>query len=842
MILRRNHQTGVERDSLICGPMQLAFLLMVGVWSADLVRVTHWRLCLLIILGFIVSRLMDQRRWGRVADVILWGSLLLVGNLAASLRLHQTVANDIGELLSTPIDVPIVVTGSVAGLPAERTRRESLSVWNQINETEPTAEDIQTTFLADLTTIAASDGPVDASGIVRVFVSGQCPDIRWGDQIQITGRFDGGQLPENPGEFDYGQLLDRQGISGAIYVRHSMAVRRLAPVADWAPKKLLTDFREEAVFLLKAHLSKDAAPLAEALLLGNRGHLSPQMEREYIATGTMHLLAISGLHVGILYVFLIRLFHVLMLPGNRAMALAAAVCFAYAVLTDLRPSVMRSAIFIVLVVVAQIWNRRLRMQVLIGNVAVILILLDPGIVYDIGAWLSFVAVGALGWVSHLSPVKQEHSTLPLTDFTLTERLTRWTAYLKRESARHARQMAAVTCLSGPIVATQFHVVSVISFAANAILIPLTAVAMVLGFVFIGMGMVLPESTLLFSKPLELSLWVMNEVVSAAASVPFGWLSLPDFPPWYCPVYYLVLTLAALSSISAIRRVAWTGVAFMILGGLGLGLAAPVHQDLRMTVLSVGHGNAVVMEAPDGRVMLFDSGALRRSERAADLICRFLWSRGHRQIDGLIISHADMDHYNALPGILGRMPVGAVYTSRDFARTGTDSINWLLRHAHKSGSRLTLANDGDRASFGGVNVRFLQADHESDWTDNERSLVAIVEFAGRTICLPGDLEGRGQELLLKRIPEVNVLVSPHHGSPAANPETMFEALKPQTVIVSGDDIDHLEALQSKAGDATEVLHTGESGAITICIEESGSRIQVFSHLPRLTVLPGFANSN
>lgn len=842
MTPRRQHQPGIEPDSLICGPMQLAFLLMVGVWSADIIRTSHWKASVLIILGLIGSRLLDQRRWGRVADVILWGSLLLTGNLAASLRLHQTASNDVGQLLCLPNDGPVVVTGTVTGLPAERTRRESLSVWNQINHAEPSADDAQTTFLAELTSIAGMDGSVAASGTVRVYVSGRCPDIHWGDKVQITGRFDAGAVPANPGEFEYGQLLDRQGISGAMYVRHAMAVQQLKRVADWDPRKLLTDFREESVFLLKKHLSKDAAPLAEALLLGNRGHLSPQMEREYIATGTMHLLAISGLHVGLLYVFLIRFFHVLMLPGNRAMVLAAAFCFAYAVLTDLRPSVMRSAIFIVFVVIAQIWNRRLRMQVLIGNVAVILILLDPGIVYDIGAWLSFVAVGALGWVSHLTPVKQEPSTLPLTDFTWKERLVRWSSYMKTETGRHARQMAAVTCLSGPIVATQFHVISVISFAANAILIPLTAITMVIGFVFIGMGIVLPESALLSSMPLELSLWLMNGIVSAMASIPFGWLSLPDFPSWYCPVYYLVLTLAALGSISSVRRVAWTGVVLLILGGLGFGLVAPRQHGLRMTVLSVGHGNAIVMEAPDGRVMLFDSGAMRRSERAADVICRFLWSRGYRQIDALVISHADMDHYNALPGILGRMPVGAVITSRNFATAGTKSTDWLLQHAGDAGIQLTLAVDGDRSTFGDVDVRFLQADSEPDWTDNESSLVALVEFSGHTICLPGDLEGRGQQQLLKELPGVDVLVSPHHGSPASNPAVMFAALKPRTLIVSGDDIDNLESLRSRAGELTEVLHTGERGAVSICITDGGGPIQIFSHLPRFAALPVFTNSN
>ncbi len=354
-------------------------------------------------------------------------------------------------------------------------------------------------FLLDAEELQLGDVRTSVSGRLRVLVQGQFVigedgrlPLSWGDRIEVTGFPEPPSAPHNPGEFDFGLLMQQQGISGSLYVKHPLAVQTVSRPYEFDPRLALTRLRLESVRLLYRHLSDETAPLAEALLLGNRGHLSTQLQNDYINSGTMHLLAISGLHVGILYVFLTRIFQLLRIPGNRALVAAAAMCFAYAVLTDLRPSVLRSAAFILLIVLAQLWNRRLRMQVLIGNVAVLLILFDPGIAYDTGAWLSFVAVGALGWVTHVSPSSRDNTDLPRVDFTWRERFSRLAVVLKQSGRQQLRQMGAVTCLSGPIVASQFHVVSLISFPANAILIPLTTVAMVMGFIFLGWASFFPR--------------------------------------------------------------------------------------------------------------------------------------------------------------------------------------------------------------------------------------------------------------------------------------------------------------------------------------------------------------
>ena len=228
--------------------------------------------------------------------------------------------------------------------------------------------------------------------------------LSWGDRIQLTGQIDLPEPTKNPGEFDFAQHMQRQGISAMAFARHPAAVRVIQPASVWNPERWLNVFRQQTVLLLRDNLTAQNRATAEALLLGNRGHLSPDVERDFIASGTMHLLAISGLHVGILFVFLVRVQNLLLVSRTRSLLLAGLVCIFYT-RAD-RPATVRDAptCFILLYILGQTLYRDIRMGSLIGATAMLLIVLNPSIAFDVGAWLSFLAVGALGWVSeHESP-------------------------------------------------------------------------------------------------------------------------------------------------------------------------------------------------------------------------------------------------------------------------------------------------------------------------------------------------------------------------------------------------------------------------------------------------------
>ena len=267
------------------------------------------------------------------------------------------------------------------------------------------------------------------------------------------------------------------------FARHPAAASVIQPAGVWNPKRWFNAFRQQTVLLLRDNLTTKNRATAEALLLGNRGHLTPDVERDFIASGTMHLLAISGLHVGILFVFLVRLQNLLLVSRTRSLLLAGLVCVFYALLTDLRPSVMRATCFILLYILGQTLYRDIRMGSLIGATAMLLIVLNPSIAFDVGAWLSFLAVGALGWVSEHDPPPEDRAAPP-DAVTWQDQFREARGQFWEWVRLNYRRMLAITVLTAPLVATQFHVVSLLGMVINILLIPLTTVTLICGYIAI----------------------------------------------------------------------------------------------------------------------------------------------------------------------------------------------------------------------------------------------------------------------------------------------------------------------------------------------------------------------
>lgn len=168
-------------------------------------------------------------------------------------------------------------------------------------------------------------------------------------------------------------------------------------------------------------------------------------------------------------------------------------------------------------------------------------------------------------------------------------------------------------------------------------------------------------------------------VSLSADVRVGFVTIPDLPIWFNPVYYSLLLLSVTASCVPSQGPS-NRPAVIRDHHVSNGRPATQHEGLTCSVLSVGHGNAVVVQTFDNRVLLFDAGAMHRGERTADTVCRFLWNRGYRMIDAIVISHPDLDHYNAVASLLERMPVGHVLLTNEFVRTESPlfkefSMNW-----------------------------------------------------------------------------------------------------------------------------------------------------------------------
>jgi competence protein ComEC len=236
-----------------------------------------------------------------------------------------------------------------------------------------------------------------------------------------------------------------------------------------------------------------------------------------------------------------------------------------------------------------------------------------------------------------------------------------------------------------------------------------------------------------------------------------------------------------------------------------------------------------MQTPDGRTILYDAGAMGSPEYATQSISAYLWNRGIMRIDGIVLSHADTDHYNAVPGLIERFRVAAVYVSPVmFSSIGDEAKVGGVKVLHDAivHARVPIHEiwAGDTLRVGcDLTLRVLHPPkHGVIGSDNANSVVVGAEYARRRLLLPGDLESPGLNDLIAEEPyDCDILLAPHHGSRRSDPPGFAAWSRPEWVVVSNggnDDIGPVVRTYTRAGG--RVLATSQSGTIEFNIRPGG----------------------
>jgi competence protein ComEC len=239
---------------------------------------------------------------------------------------------------------------------------------------------------------------------------------------------------------------------------------------------------------------------------------------------------------------------------------------------------------------------------------------------------------------------------------------------------------------------------------------------------------------------------------------------------------------------------------------------------------------VVAELPSGQTLLYDAGRLGSPSLASRAISSFLWSRGITHLDAVVISHADADHYNALPALLKQFSCGAVYVSPVMFLGRGRALEALQTALDQSGVPLREVWSGDRLRLGsGATAEVLHPPRTGViGSDNANSIVLALEYENRRLLLTGDLEPPGLEDLMAEAPtDCDVLLAPHHGSASSDPPGFAEWTTPEWIVVSGGPRDRLpDVAAAYETRGARVLHTADCGAVEVVIRGEDLRIDCF----------------
>ena len=557
-----------------------------------------------------------------------------------------------------------------------------------------------------------------------------------------------------------------------------------------------TETIQFARYNLRQHLRPDQFRLAAAVLLGDRFRLQPEELGQFAKGGIIHLIAISGLHVGILAAGLFLPLRWISRHRVLLAYLGLCVIWFYAVIVNLRPPVVRASILVSVTVLSKMYYRE-NHQIYSLSVAGLLILIcNPSTLFSVGTQLSFIAVATLitaqrFWTFQLSkPAKlllRKHG-VPLKLYIYGGQALRSTMLAT----------AAVVVVALPVTASNFHLVSITGIVLNTILSVPVVVAILSGFLLCLFGSITILGVLIgaCANRAFACLWICNEWFVENLSL-VVWLAGPT-TVWTVSCY-LILSMATgvIPTAKPFRaKLKWLLLVW-ILGSTALwphriGGRTKVG-DLRLQFINVEHGTAVLMELPNGGIWLYDAGSLTDHQFAGREIADVLWSRGHSRIDGIFVSHADLDHFNAIPFLLERFGSARVMLSEPMHhklfggllnRRGPAEAflaDQLLEYVESIDS----LKEGNLVQVGLGQFQILgpQAGVQYE-SDNDASLVLLLKCQGISVLLPGDIEAQGiAQVMQFPLNPCDVVMLPHHGSIHSNPDQFSHWSQPRYAVAS-----------------------------------------------------------
>ena len=654
-------------------------------------------------------------------------------------------------------------------------------------------------------------------------------DARSGDRLRARTSI---ELAEDFDGFAYREYLARQGV-GAI------GRPRFAELVGTAsgPGAMLVAVREALLGGLNSIVPEPEAALGAGILLGVRASIAPEINDAFATAGLTHVVAISGWNIAIVAALVAAIARPLeRRPGGRwtTAVVTATTVAAYVVLTGASPSVVRAGLMAAAMLVARLGGSRAHGASALGLAALVMLLAAPAVLWDVGFQLSLLATGGLIWFGT----------------AVERRLPGWPAWIREPVA--LTLAAQLTTL--PVILVNFERLSLVAPVANVLVVPFVPIAMLLGAIaslagVLDAAMHLPalgESLTWFAGG---AAWVVLRVIvtlgTAVASLPYAAVDV-SIPPAIAVAWLPVLGLAtwALGTSGATDRSpderaagAAAGLMHRVLRPLPVGLtlltillavtvASRPDGRLHITVLDIGQGDAILVEAPSGATMLVDGGpdpelTLRRMGANLPFFAR--------RIDLLILSHPHQDHVAGLVEVLDRFGVGAVlHAGIPFENPAFDR---LMADASADSVAVLLARSGQRLMLDpttSVEVLYpSEADAAAPLPEgdiNNGSVVLAVRHGGFSALLTGDAEAPVEAALVGRgLPTVDLLKVGHHGSTSSTTPGMLDAVRPSVAVISsgeGNEYGHpapetLATLAERPGIA--VLRTDLHGDVEIATD-------------------------
>ncbi len=758
-----------------------------------------------------------------ISQLTLLLSLITASGLIAHSRAHTTPSNSIRSYVHDQGQI-VHLEGVIESPPTLKIRQTLLPGQSQ---------ESYSTFTVRTSRLLSQTQSESISGRLIVTIDGDQSLLSPGDRVRVWGLLRQPAAPLNPHEFDYAYWLDLHHLDGTLRVDHpdALTVIQSTPSTQFSS---LWELRQSMQLALRTRLQQilpsDVSALAIALLLGNRDQLSPDLIDAFKNTGLIHLISISGLHLAMiigLFAFLLRAF-----PMHNLLRLACLLILilGYLTLIELRPPVMRAGFLALGWISGSVLFRRPPLDHLLIISTIILLLIDPASLEDVGAQLSFLSLYAISLAERVYQfhLLQRPPLIPTTLINSWQHLVQ--TFWEKQQFAILWIPASILLITSPYLIAIFGRFSVVSLLLT------WPISLLLLTPVLFFGIVTLVSSLLpllisswLAMPFVLFLRLFSASVSLLEYLPATVNQLPDPTLSWIVIYYIIAFCPLIlhsnhRRFTAMHRTCLT----LMLAWITLGLSWPLWQyhllphSLTIRCHAVGHGNATIVQFPNRQAILVDAGSFYGSPYSVVSLQRNLHAMGIHRLAAVIISHTDSDHYNLLGHLSRLIPIDQVLLSPASFREESTSLNSICEQIIQNKGKIRFIQQGDTLHLDDraqIEILHPHADPQT-WSqhDNANSIVLRISFAQKSLLLTGDIERDGLDALMKSttLAPQDVLLMPHHGAQGSNPPSMGKWTNPKVAIASSsqrmDNMTYLSTVypsarrRSTAEGAIEIVWT------------------------------------
>lgn len=597
--------------------------------------------------------------------------------------------------------------------------------------------------------------------------------IDYGREITVSGTLNIPKDRTNPAGFSYRSYLNHNGISATIFVMDYNI-----SIGDKNKGNLLIqlglDLRARIVNVINRSLPPQQAGLLNGMLIGYKQDLSQEVQDAFSASGLSHIMAVSGSNVGFIVLPLVFLFKKLKIRQKYANISIMAILILFTLITGFEPSVLRAVIMAIVILSGQIIWRDTEIFTSIAFAALVLLLYNPGILFNIGFQLSFAATISL--VLFYKNLKQMLSFKFIPSF-IADVL----------AATISAQIGVL-----PITVFYFNTVSVVSIISNLLVVPIVEFITILGSLMAILGQIHIVFSILLGYVNNVLLSFVLFVTKVSADMPWAVKTLvtPSFVMVICYYAVIMYFFWYRPKYNAKINLKYCLVAVLLIFGTFL-YSALIPKGLDVVFLDVGQGDSAFIRTSKGKTILIDGGGYSSASANStsvgeNIVIPFLLDYGIDKLDLVIATHGHDDHIQGLIPVMKKMKVGNLIMPQIPLDSGLKKIYDI---AQKEKIKVQMCAKGDVIKLDNLtHLDVLWPKEEAfiqESASNNNSLVLKLHYGKVKILFTGDIEKEAEELIVEDNVDLksDVLKVAHHGSDTSTTVTFLERTNPDIAVIS-----------------------------------------------------------